>query len=105
MEEIILKVENLQDPLLSLSESDKKVYLARVVDNYDIIEKETKWLISKIVYDEKSQAQNWEQVLICRGSVNFGELLLQRFDDLKGQYNESTKEKEPFDQFKPISEE
>lgn len=105
MDEIVLRVENLKDPLESLTESDKKSYLIKVSELYDIIEKEIKWKIAEIIYDEKSQAQNWDQVLICRGSVNFGNLLLQRFEELKMLYEEMIKKSEPFDKFKSISEE
>lgn len=93
----LISVEDLDDLMEDLSENEKKQYVANIASIYDILEKEIKLAIAKQGNFIVRFAEDWEQTLLGRGGVSFGDVLLERFKNLKSQHVENIRPKEKFD--------
>ena len=93
----LIDVEDLKDPIENLDQNERKEYVANIAMAYALIEGELKNAIAKQANFTVRMAESWEKVLIGRGGINMGELLLDRFKNLKAEHTENVKPPEEFD--------
>ena len=89
---------SVKDPMEDLKPTERRQYVAKVTGAYDLVKGEIDNLIALQVDHIARYAESWEKILIARGSINMGMLLLERFEQLKNEHLENTKPKEEFDE-------
>jgi hypothetical protein len=80
-----------------LDPAERKQYVSQVASMWELLEKELKMAVARQIDYAIRHAVTWEEVLICRGSVNMGEVLLEHFRMLNAEHIENIKPKEEFD--------
>lgn len=98
----LLSVKDLAEPTDGLTESERKEYVSQFSVLYPAIKKELENAVAQQIDFAIRSASSWEQVLIARGSINMGEILLERFRELNLEHMENIKPKEKFDPYQII---
>lgn len=100
----LLKLSDFNDLDASMDEATRKQYVARVSEALE-------WLIPELKFMETCQlrhigesSENWEQVLIARGTINAAAVLIERFTKMNAEHQTNIKPKEEFDPHNPIAE-
>lgn len=98
----LITSEDLNDPIDDLDQNERKKYVALISSVYDVLKGELNQAIRKQVEHIAKTSQSWEQVLIGRGAINMGYVLLDRFQAFKDEHIENIKPEEEFDKHEII---
>jgi len=93
----LITLKDLKDPIDDLDQNERKQYVALVSSVHSLLKDELRHAIATQERHVGRTAQSWEQVLIGRGGINMGDVLLQRFDQLVNEHKENIKPEESFD--------
>ena len=96
----LFPIGSVKDPMEDLKPEERRQYTAKIATVHDMIKGEIDNLIALQIEHIAKYAESWEKVLIARGSINMGILLLQRLENLKNEHLENVKPKEEFDNTK-----
>ena len=99
----LLSVIDLDAWMKDMDPTERKHYVSQVAALYELIEQELKAAIAKQIDYAIRHAVTFEEVLICRGSVNMGEVLLEHFASLRAEHINNIKPPEEFDPHQIIS--
>ena len=100
----LLSHRDFADLDAGMSEAERKQYVSTIAGVLEILQKELKWAeVQQLMHIGKS-AENWEQVLIGRGSINAINVLLERWEAMNTEHQVNIKPKEEFDPHNPIGE-
>lgn len=92
----LLTVSDLERLESGMTVSERREYVARVSAVFDVLQRELKGAIAIQIDQAIRNAETWEEVLICRGGVNMGEILLEHFGTLHAEHIDNIKQKEEF---------
>jgi len=88
--------------------NERKQYVASISGVMDILRKELKWAETQQLIHIGGTAENWEQVLIARGTINAISVLLERWEAMNTEHQVNIKPKDipgkDFDPHNPIAE-
>lgn len=98
----LLSVGDLKETTDGMTENERKEYVSQVSIAYSLIKDEIETAIRLQVDHAIRSANSWEQVLIARGSINMGHVLLERFAALNTEHFDNIKPKETFDKFDTV---
>jgi hypothetical protein len=98
----LISVKDLIDIDSKITGNDRKGYVALVASVWSLLESEIRNAICEQVDYMARHSENWEQVLMGRGGINFGEVILERFRKLNNEHLENVKKPEEFDPFQPV---
>lgn len=104
----LLKVSDFIDYDVQMDEAERRQYVSTISGVMEILRKELRHAEIAQLRHIAGDAQNWEQVLIARGTINACAVLLERWEAMNTEHMVNIKPKEvpgrDFDQHSPIAE-
>lgn len=95
----LLSVVDLEGLLRDMDPTERKQYVSQVAAMYELLDQElNRAILTQIDYLARHAIG--DEVLICRGGINFGEVLRSYWAELRAEHMENIKPKEEFDQHK-----
>lgn len=87
-----------------MTESERQAYCAAIFAVYPRLEKDIKKMLYAQLMYVCNEAEIWERVIFGRGTFNGMDLLLEKWNKARAEYEAMPKKEEPFDKSNPISE-
>ena len=78
----------------SMDVNERKQYVSTIAGVLPMLEKELKYAEAKQLEHIGATAENWDQVLIARGTINAVDVLLKRWRDMNTEHQVNIKPKD-----------
>ena len=95
----LISYKDLKDPIEDLTENERREYVALITSVFSILKKEIEHAIVMQGDLAIRLSESWEGVLIARGGINMGAVLMERFTALKSEHLSNIKPQDSFDKY------
>jgi hypothetical protein len=88
---------------VAMDEGDRRGYVASIASVIDILRRELKEMEIAQLKHVAETAENWDRVLIARGTINACAVLLERWESMVAEHNVNITPEEEFNKHDPLA--